>query len=120
MKPWNQEKDWGIEILDKFLLNSFTGGWVVGDFNPSLFKSDCMEVGVKKFLLGDRELSHKQLVATEITIIISGKVRIGNEIFIEGDVVVIPPGEYADFEALSDGSLTCIKFPSIPSDKVLE
>lgn len=120
MKPWNQEKDWGIEILDKFLLNSFTGGWVVGDFNPSLFKSDCMEVGVKKFLLGDRELSHKQLIATEITIIISGKVRIGKEIFVEGDVVVIPPGEYADFEALSDGSLTCIKFPSIPSDKVLE
>jgi hypothetical protein len=106
--------------MDKYLLNSFIGGWVVGNFNPSLFKSPSMEVGVKKFMLGDRELSHKQLIATEITVINSGRVRIGQEIFIEGDVVVIPPGEYADFEALSDGSLTCIKFPSVPSDKVLE
>ena len=79
-----------------------------------------MEVGVKKFRLGDVEHSHKQLIATEITIIVTGKVRIGKEIFIEGDVIVMPPGEFADFEALSDGSLTCIKFPSIPSDKVLE
>jgi hypothetical protein len=37
-----------------------------------------------------------------------------------GDILVIEPGQYADFEALTKGSLTCIKFPSIPSDKVLE
>lgn len=105
--------------MDRYSLSSFIGGWVVGNFTPSLFRNEGMEVGVKKFLLGDKELSHKQLVATEITIIGHGKVRIGTEVFTDGDVVVIPPGEYADFEALSDGSLTCIKFPSIPSDKVL-
>ena len=28
--------------------------------------------------------------------------------------------EFADFEAFSSGSLVCVKFPSLPNDKVLE
>jgi hypothetical protein len=49
-----------------------------------------------------------------------GKIRIGNEILEAGDFLIIQPLEYADFEALEDGSLICVKFPSIPDDKVLE
>ena len=92
---------------------------VVGDFQPSLFKNQHLEVGVKFFKSGERELSHKQILATEITVISEGSVRIGDVVLLAGEMLIIHPGEYADFEALTDGSLTCVKFPSIPSDKVL-
>ena len=106
--------------MDKIKISDFVGGWFVGDFEPSLFKNQHVEVGVKFFQTGDTELSHKQILATEITVVSEGCVRIGDLILGVGEILVIPPGEYADFEALTDGSLTCVKFPSIPSDKVLE
>lgn len=118
-----KRKHLGIEwrlILDKLNLNSFIGGWFVGDFEPSLFKNQHVEAGVKFFKSGDVEPLHKQILATEITVISEGSVRIGESVLQKGEVLIIYPGEYADFEALTDGSLTCLKFPSIPSDKVLK
>ena len=106
--------------MDKLRIETFTGGWVVGDFLPSMFQNPHVEVGVKFFGAGATEKSHAQIVSTEITIIHEGSVRIGSSLLKSGDVFIIYPGEFADFEAMSDGSLTCIKFPSIPSDKVLE
>lgn len=101
-------------------LDSFFKGWVIGDFKPSLYKNNQVEVGVKKFLKGQVEPSHKQLIATEITIVISGKIRMNNLYFEENDIVEIPAGEFADFEAVTDSSLVCIKYPSLATDKVLE
>lgn len=106
--------------MDKVNINEFVAGWFVGNFEPTLFKNQHLEVGVKFFRAGDTEPSHKQILATEITLISEGRVRIGNSVLHMGEILIIHPGEYADFEALTDGSLTCVKFPSIPSDKVLE
>ncbi len=106
--------------MDKVNISDFIGGWFVGDFAPSLFRNQHLEVGVKFFRTGDTELSHKQIFATEITVISEGRVRIGNLMLQPGEMLIIYPGEYANFEALTDGSLTCVKFPSIASDKVLE
>jgi hypothetical protein len=106
--------------MNKFRLDSFKGGWLVGDFAPTLFENSHVEVGVKFFVLGNIEQEHAQIKATEITIIHEGRVRIGDTTLEAGDVLVIYPGEFADFEAFTDGSLTCIKFPSIPSDKILQ
>ena len=106
--------------MDKLELKNFFGGWFVGNFEPSLFSNEHLEVGVKFFQTGDTELSHKQVLATEITVISEGRVRIGNLTLGVGEILIIHPGEYADFEALTDGSLTCVKFPSLPADKILE
>ena len=101
-------------------LGDFTGGWVIGDFSPSLFVNSSVEVAIKRFTLADVEPSHKQLVSTEITIVIEGRIKMGSQVLSTNDVAVIEPGEYADFEALEHSVVVCIKFPSIPGDKVLE
>ena len=103
----------------KHSLTDFTLGWIVGNFNPSLFKNENMEVGIKRFKAGDTELSHYQLTAHEITVVITGKIRLGNETFVEDDVIEVSPLEIADFESLTDSILVCIKHPSLPSDKVV-
>lgn len=105
--------------MKSYKLEEFFKGWVVGDFNPSLFKTSDFEVAVKFFEKGEIEPAHKQLVATEITIVIDGSIRLGEGTYSRGDVIEIQPNEVAAFESLTHASLVCIKFPSIPNDKVV-
>jgi quercetin dioxygenase-like cupin family protein len=105
--------------MQTFNVEEFFKGWIIGNFSPSLYVNPFVEVGIKFFKMGETEASHKQLVATEITIVIDGTIRLGTSIFARGDIISIPPNEIADFESLTDSSLVCIKFPSIPSDKVV-
>ena len=106
--------------INHLRLDDFKLGWVVGNFEPNLIHSTEIEVAVKHFRRGEVEPSHKQLVATEFTIVVSGEVRLGKVVYRTNDIIKIPPGIFADFESLTDSSLVCIKFPSIPNDKVLE
>jgi quercetin dioxygenase-like cupin family protein len=99
-------------------LDEFTKGWFVGDFSPAVLNSKDFEIAVKWFNAGEREPLHKQNIATEITVVIAGQIRLGGETFSKGDVITIPPGEFAEFESITDSSLVCVKTPSLPSDKV--
>lgn len=103
----------------KALLSEFVGGWLVGNFSPSLHSNEEVEVCVKFFSKGDREPAHFQLTATEWTVVISGECRIGNIKLTKGEILEIPPLEVADFEAITDVALVAIKSPSLPSDKVI-
>lgn len=106
--------------MKSYRLEEFVKGWIVGNFKPSLFINETMEVGVKNFQAGEREASHKQLIATEITIVTAGEILIGGIAFSKGDIALIPPGEFADFLSITDSTLVVLKFPSIPNDKILE
>ena len=105
--------------MQRFNLNDMSLGWFIGNFNPSLHKNEQIEVGVKRFKKGDTEPMHYQLTATEWTCVVQGRVRIGNDIFEQNEIVEIPPLESADFEALEDSLLVVVKSPSIPQDKKL-
>jgi len=103
--------------MQSYKLAAFTRGWVVGDFLPSLINSKDIEVAVQNFEAGDREPNHLHKIAKEITIIARGSCIINEQLFNEGDIVVIAPGEAASFEALQNTVTVVIKTPSVPSDK---
>lgn len=105
--------------MEKHNINAFTGGWFVGDFAPTLIPTSDFEACVKWFPKGQVEAAHFQRIATEISVVVSGSCRIGSETLSTGEIVVIGPGEIADFEALTDCVVVAIKTPSIPADKVL-
>ena len=44
-------------------------GWIVGNFEPSLYKTDDVEVAVKNYKAGERDEKHYHKIATEITLI---------------------------------------------------
>jgi len=100
-------------------LSEFTNGWFLGNFNPSLFKSEDFEVCVKHFKQGEVEVAHFQRIATEITVVLSGSVRMGQHILHVDDILTIYKDEVCDFEALTDCKVLGVKFPSLPNDKVL-
>jgi hypothetical protein len=105
-----------VEVRD---ILEFTKGWFIGDFEPTMLKTSDFEVGVKFFLKGDTEPLHKQIVATEFTVVVSGEIQMNGKKFAKGQIIRIDPEEPADFLALTDGSLLCLKTPSIPTDRVV-
>jgi quercetin dioxygenase-like cupin family protein len=94
-------------------------GWVVGNFDPSLWKTDDVEVAVKNYKKGDYEPRHYHKIATEITVICKGRVLMNNELYEEGDIITIEPNEQTDFRALNDVITTVIKLPCTKGDKYL-
>ena len=94
-------------------------GWIVGNFEPSLYKTDDVEVAVKNYKAGEIDEKHYHKIATEITIISDGTVRMNGTIYGSGDIITIEPGEATDFEALTDVVTTVVKLPCVKDDKYI-
>ena len=58
-------------------------------------------------------------MATEITLIASGRARMNGRVLGPGDILVLQPGDAADFEALEPTISVVVKLPSVPGDKYL-
>lgn len=100
-------------------LNDMVKGWFVGAFEPTLLHTNDCEVAVKKYKKGDKEAAHYHRVATEITVIISGHVRMMGHEWREGDMICLAPGETTDFEAIEDTITVVVKHPGASNDKYL-
>lgn len=98
-------------------LENMVKGWFVGDFEPSAYKTKECEVAVKHYRSGDSESEHYHKIATEITLILSGQVRMMGRIWNDHDIIVISPGEVTAFEALTDATTVVVKLPSVLDDK---
>lgn len=106
--------------MNKYSINDFVRGWIVGGFEPTLFNTTDVEFAIQEFVKGDKEASHCHKIATEITVIVQGKAKMKGEILSKGDILKILPGEYTDFEALEDTITAVIKLPGALNDKYIE
>ncbi len=101
-------------------IDEMTKGWFIGNFEPSLLKTNAVEVALKKYKKGDYEKAHYHKIATEFTVIVSGRVRMNGKEYIEGDIIVIEPNDSTDFEALEDNTVNVVvKIPGSNDDKYL-
>lgn len=100
-------------------LENMVRGWFIGNFDPSIIKTNNVEVGVKEYKKGDYEEIHYHKVATEVTVIISGRVLMNGVEYSSGDIIVIEPNESTDFEALEDSVNVVVKYPGASDDKYL-
>ena len=102
-------------------LEDMVKGWFVGNFEPTLLKTNDVEVAVKSYKKGDYEEKHYHKIATEITVIVSGRVKMNGVEYNNGDIIVIEPMESTDFECLEDGTQNVVvKYPGANDDKYLE
>jgi len=101
-------------------LSNMKGGWFIGNFDPSLLKTNDCEVAVKSYKKGDHEKPHYHKIATEYTVIITGSVKMNGVEYHAGDIIVMEPGEETDFESLEDGTMNVVvKIPGANNDKYL-
>lgn len=101
------------------LLNDMTKGWFVGNFEPSLYQTNDCEVAVKRYQKGEKEEAHFHKIATEITVVVSGRVKMFDQEFAAGDIITVEPGESTSFEALEDSVNVVVKLPGANNDKYI-
>ncbi len=95
-------------------------GWFIGNFEPSLYKTNDVEVGIKLYKKGDKEESHHHKRATEFTVVLNGEVEMTGKRYKEGDIIKINPGVSSDFTAITDVTTVVIKIPGASNDKYID
>lgn len=98
-------------------LNEMVGGWLVGDFEPSCARTAAFEVACKHYPAGATEDAHVHRIATEITLIASGRACMNGLMLTAGDILILEPGEPAEFRADEPTTTVVVKFPSVVGDK---
>jgi len=104
-----------------FNIETMTGGWFIGNFSPSIFKTKNFEVGIHEYKKGyvSPDKGHYHKIATEINYISYGKIQIDQKILSKGDIFMYEPYEKSYVTFLEDTQLFIIKIPSVPGDKYI-
>ena len=103
--------------MNTAMLNEMAISWFIGYFEPSLLKTNDVEVAVKRYRKGDCEGVHFHKIATEYTVVLGGVVRMFEREFTDGDIIVAEPGDITSFECLSDATTVVVKIPGANHDK---
>ena len=98
-------------------LSDMTKGWFVGNFEPTLYKTNDVEVAVKTYAAGAYEKKHYHKIATEITVVTKGTVRMNSVEYSAGDIIIMEPNEATDFYAVTDAENVVVKLPGANNDK---
>lgn len=104
-------------VVEKYNLDEMFKGWFIGNFEPSLYKTNEVEVGVKKYKKGEFENPHFHKIATEFTVIVNGIVEMNGIQYGENDIIKIVPGVSTNFKALTDVITVVVKLPGANNDK---
>ena len=102
-----------------YQLSTFKGGWYMGDFEPSLFRTSQFEVGLKRHRKGEDWPSHFQRQATEYNLLLHGRMTLNGVTINKGDLVVVEPREIVKPVFRTHCEVVVVKVPSMPGDKVL-
>jgi quercetin dioxygenase-like cupin family protein len=106
--------------MKKTKLQDMIKGWFIGNFEPTLYETNAVEAAVKTYKKGDYDAKHYHKIATEITVIINGKVRMNGADYAAGDIILMKPNEATDFECLEDDTQNVvIKIPGANDDKYI-
>ena len=95
------------------------GGWFVGDFEPTAYKTCGFELAYKTHAKGEKLDSHYHKIATEINYMVKGEMILSGTLLKEGDIFIIHPNEVATPEFLTDCEMVVVKVPSVKGDKYI-
>ena len=88
--------------MKKYNLNDMTGGWVAGDFSPTIIETKDFEVSVKHYKKGEYQEKHVHKKADELSIIVQGSARMNGETYEKDDIILMEKGEATDFYPLEE------------------
>lgn len=92
-------------------------GWFIGNFEPSILKTESFEVGLLTHKKGEQWPSHYHAVATEYNVLVSGSMSICGQLIESGTIFTLEPNEVADPVFHEDCVVLCVKVPSVQGDK---
>jgi quercetin dioxygenase-like cupin family protein len=105
--------------MDIIKMETMMGGWFIGNFEPSAYKTDQFEVCYKHHLKGEKWETHYHKEGTEINYLVNGKMIIQNKELNTGDIFILKPYEIADPIFIEDCTVLIVKTPSVSGDKYI-
>ena len=96
-------------LIEKFRIEDFKGGWFIGNFEPSLLKTNQFECSVKFHPAGEVWGKHFHKEAKEYNFVFEGVVEINGVNYVRGDIFVIHPGFIVDPKFKEDCTIMCVK-----------
>lgn len=103
--------------MDIKRIEEMVGGWFVGNFEPSAFRTEQFEAGYKLHPKGEIWDAHYHKNITEVNFLLRGRMFIQGRELTSGDIFVIYPNEVANPVFIEDCEVFVIKTPSIVGDK---
>jgi len=106
-------------VMQTHSVDDLVGGWFVGDFTPTAYKTNACEVSYKTHTAGEVWPTHYHKIGDEVNYLIEGRMEINGQ-QLQGPVIfVIPKGETAAPVFHTDVKLVVVKVPGAPNDKYL-
>ena len=98
-------------------LDDFVRGWFIGNFEPSIVKTDKYEIGLLTHNKGEKWDFHYHKLADEINFLVEGRMRINERLIEKGSLFIIQKNQLTCPDFLENCKILCIKVPSVPTDK---
>ena len=103
--------------MKSYKIEDYFRGWFVGNFEPTILKTNDVEVAYKSYKKGEFEPKHYHKIATELTMVTKGIVKINGKEYYKGDIIVMEPGDISDFSVIEDAENVVVKIPGANNDK---
>lgn len=97
---------------------SFKGGWFIGDFEPSIWRTSAYEVGYKHHIAGEPWPAHYHEHMDEVTFLLEGTMRMQDQVLTGPVLFLIERNDVADPAFVTDCKVFIVKAPSVPGDKI--
>lgn len=103
--------------MRKFSLSEMKRGWFIGNFFPSVLKTDLFEVGIMNHKKGEEWPKHFHAEATEYNVLLKGSMTVNGQLIKSGDIFILEKNEPCKPIFIENCTIVCVKVPSIPGDK---
>jgi len=103
-----------MQILN---LKDYIRGWFIGNFEPSVLKTDQFEISVQRYKKGEFVKPHTHKVATEYNVLISGSMTIQGKKLKPNDIFILEPNEITDPVYHEECTIVIVKVPCVIGDK---
>jgi mannose-6-phosphate isomerase-like protein (cupin superfamily) len=100
-------------------LQDYHRGWIIGDYEPAVLKTDQFEVGILNHTKGEEWPAHYHEHCDEYNVLLKGEMQINGRTIYENQIFFIPKNILSVPTFIKDCVILCIKTPSVPGDKVV-
>ncbi|MBR3516852.1 MAG: hypothetical protein IKO10_11110 [Lachnospiraceae bacterium] len=102
--------------MKHFRIDDMHLGFFVGDFEPTVFRTNAVEMAIKQIAKGTLDGGYYREIDTEIINVLSGEVECNGEHFQKGDILLFTQGEMISIFALEDSNVLISKLPGTKGD----
>lgn len=103
--------------MQVFKLENMIRGWFVGNFDPTVHRTDQFEVGYRVHQPDEGDDAHFHPIVTEVNVVTHGRMIVQDQVLVAGDIFVLHPWEITNPVFLETTGVICVKVPSL-NDKI--